>query len=133
MGVRRESVLGPHLGAGLGGKWELTDDLDSDRDAVIETHRKLIKQVERGDLDRLLTLERPIRQNRDMSQEHLRHTLADYTSGDGNIEDLRSAALGTAGQLADRVVGALTEYENSVEDEGALRARLSPLVREFAP
>jgi len=67
-----------------------------------------------------------------MIQEQLRVMLADYTSGDGNIADLQTAAESTAGRLADRVLAALTEYQSTNEDEGALRGRLSPLVREFA-
>ena len=58
--------------------------------------------------------------------------LADYTSADSNLADLQSAAESTSGPLADRILGALTEYENTSEDESALRGRLSPLVREFA-
>ena len=67
-----------------------------------------------------------------ISHTDLHRTLADYTSGEGNIGDLQAGAEACAGPLADRVLGALTEYENSAEDEGALRARLSPLVREYA-
>lgn len=54
VGVRRESELGPHLGAGYGGKWELTGDIQKDREAVVLTLQKLIDQVERGDLDDIL-------------------------------------------------------------------------------
>lgn len=57
VGVRRESALGPHLGAGFGGKWVLTGDIDADRAAVVSTLTKLIEQAERGDLDGLLTPE----------------------------------------------------------------------------
>ena len=53
VGVRRESEHGPHLGRGFGGRWELTGDIQ-DRTAVVLTLRKLIDQVERGDLDDLL-------------------------------------------------------------------------------
>lgn len=67
-----------------------------------------------------------------MTQDQLRMRLADYTSGDSNIADLQSDAESTSGRLADRILGALTEYRSTGEDEGALRARLSPLVREFA-
>ena len=55
VGVRRESKLGPHLGRGFGGKWVLTGDIDEDRTAVILTLKKLIDQVERGDLDDILS------------------------------------------------------------------------------
>jgi hypothetical protein len=54
IGVRRESEHGPHLGSGYGGKWELTGDIEEDREAVGLTLRKLIEQVERGDLDDIL-------------------------------------------------------------------------------
>lgn len=54
IGVRRESEHGPHLGRGYGGKWDLTGDLDKDREAVARTLKKLAEQVERGDLDDLL-------------------------------------------------------------------------------
>jgi hypothetical protein len=56
IGLRRESELGPHLGRGFGGKWVLTGDLSEDRRAVIAALEKLIKQVERGDLDDILSL-----------------------------------------------------------------------------
>jgi hypothetical protein len=55
IGVRRESEHGPHLGRGYGGKWELTGDIEEDRTAVALTLKKLIDQVECGDLDDILT------------------------------------------------------------------------------
>lgn len=54
IGVRRESEHGPHLGRGYGGKWELTGDIEEDREAVARTLEKLIEQVERGDFDDIL-------------------------------------------------------------------------------
>jgi hypothetical protein len=54
VGVRRESEHGPHLGRGFGGKWELTGKIEEDRAAVALTLKKLIDQVERGDLDDIL-------------------------------------------------------------------------------
>jgi hypothetical protein len=54
VGVRRESKLGPHLGRGYGGKWELTGELDEDRAGVVGALRGLIDLVERGDLDDIL-------------------------------------------------------------------------------
>ena len=54
VGVRRESEHGPHLGRGYGGKWELTGNIEEDREAVVLSLRKLIDQVERGDLDDVL-------------------------------------------------------------------------------
>ena len=56
IGIRRESEHGPHLGPGYGGKWELTGDLAEDREAVAETLRQLVDQVERGDLDHILNM-----------------------------------------------------------------------------
>lgn len=53
VGVRRESEHGPHLGSGYGGKWELTGNLDEDREAVALTLKQLAEQVERGDLDEI--------------------------------------------------------------------------------
>jgi hypothetical protein len=52
--VRRESEHSPHLGRGYGGKRELTGDIEEDRTAVALTLKKLIEQVERGDLDDIL-------------------------------------------------------------------------------
>lgn len=54
VGVRRESRYGPHLGQGIGGKWELTGDLGEDRAAVILALEKLIEKAKRGDLDEIL-------------------------------------------------------------------------------
>jgi hypothetical protein len=44
--------LGPHLGRGYGGRPELTGKLEEDRAAVVAILRK---QVERGDLDGILS------------------------------------------------------------------------------
>jgi hypothetical protein len=55
IGVRRESEYGPHLGRGVGGKWELTGNLDEDREAVIWALRELAQRAESGELDDLLT------------------------------------------------------------------------------
>lgn len=57
VGVRRESEYGPHLGRGVGGKWQLTGDLGEDRKAVIMALQQLIEQAERGELDDILTRE----------------------------------------------------------------------------
>lgn len=56
VGVRRESEYGPHLGRGVGGKWELTGDIGEDREAVILALRQLIQRAEGGELDDILTL-----------------------------------------------------------------------------
>jgi hypothetical protein len=55
VGVRRESELGPHLGRGYGGRWELTGEIAEDRASVAAILRKLMEQVERGDLDDILS------------------------------------------------------------------------------
>jgi hypothetical protein len=55
VGVRRESKLGPHLGQGFGGRWVLKGDIDEDRAAVVLILKKLIDQVECGDLDDILS------------------------------------------------------------------------------
>lgn len=57
IGVRRESKEGYHLGRGFGGRWELTGDVNRDRDAVVQVLERLALQVKRGDLDRILDRE----------------------------------------------------------------------------
>jgi hypothetical protein len=56
VGIRRESVAGPHLGAGWGGQIRLTNDVEHNRNEVIWGLRKLIEHAEAGDYDDLLTL-----------------------------------------------------------------------------
>lgn len=56
VGVRRESVNGPHLGRGVGGKWVLTGDLQEDRSAVIDALKSLIEKTRNGELDGILNL-----------------------------------------------------------------------------
>lgn len=54
VGVRRESVHGPHVGRGYGGTLELTGDLDRDRSDLVTVLRQLIDRAEQGELDDLL-------------------------------------------------------------------------------
>jgi hypothetical protein len=56
VGLRRESVAGPHLGAGWGGRVRLTNDVEHNRSEVVWTLRKLVERAEAGDFDDLLTL-----------------------------------------------------------------------------
>jgi hypothetical protein len=56
IGLRRESVSGPHLGPGAGLMVRLTGDLEDDRGRLIEIARNLAVQLESGELDHLLTL-----------------------------------------------------------------------------
>jgi hypothetical protein len=56
IGLRRESMLGPHVGRGAGVAVRLTGDLDEDRDNVISMVEQLLEEVRTGKLDYLLTL-----------------------------------------------------------------------------
>jgi len=56
IGIRRESVVGPHIGAGFGAQVRLTGDLDHNRSEVIVALTKLLEQTERGDFDGVLEL-----------------------------------------------------------------------------
>jgi hypothetical protein len=56
VGLRRESVAGPHLGAGWGGQVRLTEDVAHNRSEVVWALNKLIERAEAGDFDELLTL-----------------------------------------------------------------------------
>jgi hypothetical protein len=56
IGVRRDSKAGPHQGRGWGGKWELTEDLDENRQVVVDALRDLIAKTEKGELDSILAL-----------------------------------------------------------------------------
>jgi hypothetical protein len=56
VGVRRESVAGPHVGAGWGGQFRLTNDVEHNRGEVVWALDRLIERVKAGDLDNLLTL-----------------------------------------------------------------------------
>ena len=57
IGIRRESVLGPHLGQGFGGQWPLEASVDRNRDAVLQALRHIMEAVEAGELDHLLTVD----------------------------------------------------------------------------
>jgi len=56
VGVRRESTLGPHLGAGLGGTVRLRGNVVADRAEVVRTLEQLIDHARAGELDELLHL-----------------------------------------------------------------------------
>ncbi|HSS32502.1 MAG TPA: hypothetical protein VLL27_04400 [Solirubrobacterales bacterium] len=56
IGLRRESVSGPHLGSGAGLMVRLTGDLEDDRGRLIEIARNLAVELESGKLDQLLAL-----------------------------------------------------------------------------
>lgn len=58
----------------------------------------------------------------------LESVLRDFDAGDVGVADLRAAAHQDPSVLADQVLVALTEYENSTMDESELRARLAPIV-----
>lgn len=53
---RRESVLGPHVGAGIGGQIGLTADLDHNRSEVIIALELLLQDAKQKNLDHLLKL-----------------------------------------------------------------------------
>jgi hypothetical protein len=55
VGVRRESKLGPHLGRGYGGKWNLTGEIEDDRAGVVRALKELIDLVESGSCDDILS------------------------------------------------------------------------------
>jgi hypothetical protein len=56
VGIRRESVSGPHLGAGWGGRIRLTDDVARNRSEVVGALKRLIERAEAGDFDDLIKL-----------------------------------------------------------------------------
>ena len=56
IGIRRDSELGPHLGRGFGGKYVLSGDLASDREAVEGLLERLLERTRRGDLDDILAV-----------------------------------------------------------------------------
>ncbi|MEA2493944.1 MAG: hypothetical protein QOJ29_1855 [Thermoleophilaceae bacterium] len=56
IGIRRESVAGPYLGAGWGRQIRLTDDVEHNRSEVVWALEKLIEHTRAGDYDELLTL-----------------------------------------------------------------------------
>ncbi len=56
VGIRRESVAGPHLGAGWGGQIRLTDDVEHNRSEVIWALERLIEGTKAGRFDKLFTL-----------------------------------------------------------------------------
>lgn len=56
VGIRRESVTRPHLGAGWGGQIRLTDDVEHNRSEVVWALGRLTERASAGDFDDLLTL-----------------------------------------------------------------------------
>jgi hypothetical protein len=56
IGIRRESVSGPHIGEGFGVAVRLTGDLEEDRDSILASIERLLVQVKAGELDELLRL-----------------------------------------------------------------------------
>jgi hypothetical protein len=56
VGIRRESVAGPHLGEGWGGKIRLTDDVEHNRSEVVWALERLIEHTKAGDYDDLFKL-----------------------------------------------------------------------------
>lgn len=56
VGIRRESVAGPHLGVGWGGQIRLTEDVAHNRSEVVLALSLLIKRAEAGDFDEIVTL-----------------------------------------------------------------------------
>jgi hypothetical protein len=56
VGLRRESVNGPHVGAGWGGQIRLTDDVERNRAEVVMALEKLIENARAGEFDELLSL-----------------------------------------------------------------------------
>jgi hypothetical protein len=56
IGLRRESVAGPHIGPGAGLMVRLTGDLEKDREDLIAIARHLVERLETGELDELVTL-----------------------------------------------------------------------------
>lgn len=56
VGIRRESVAGPHLGAGWGGQIRLTEEVENNRREVVWALERLIDGTKAGRFDELLTL-----------------------------------------------------------------------------
>lgn len=56
VGIRRESVAGPHLGAGWGGQIRLTEDVEHNRREVVWALERLIESTKAGRFDELFTL-----------------------------------------------------------------------------
>lgn len=56
VGIRRESVAGPHLGAGWGGQIRLTEDVEHNRHEVVWALERLIEGTKAGRYDELFTL-----------------------------------------------------------------------------
>jgi hypothetical protein len=56
VGIRRESVAGPHLGAGWGGQIRLTEDVERNRGEVVWALERLIEGTKAGRFDELFTL-----------------------------------------------------------------------------
>lgn len=56
VGIRRESVAGPHLGAGWGGQIRLTEDVEHNRGEVVWALERLIEGAKAGHFDELFTL-----------------------------------------------------------------------------
>jgi len=56
VGIRRESVAGPHLGAGWGGQILLTEDVEHNRGEVVWALERLIEGTKAGRFDELFTL-----------------------------------------------------------------------------
>lgn len=56
VGLRRESMLGPHVGRGYGGAIRLTGDLEQDRADVVSALETLAAHVRSGDVDDLLSI-----------------------------------------------------------------------------
>jgi hypothetical protein len=58
----------------------------------------------------------------------LEEALRDFDPGDIAVPDLQAAAEQDPSALANQMLAALTEYENSSMDESDLRVRVAPLV-----
>jgi hypothetical protein len=56
VGIRRESVAGPHLGAGWGGQIRLTEDVEHNRRELVWALERLIEGTKAGRFDELFTL-----------------------------------------------------------------------------
>jgi Arc/MetJ-type ribon-helix-helix transcriptional regulator len=56
VGLRRESIFGPHVGPGYGGQYQLTGDLQEDREMVIKLVTNLLERARDGGIDSLIAL-----------------------------------------------------------------------------
>jgi hypothetical protein len=56
IGLRRESVSGPHVGAGWGRQIRLTEDVERNRAEVVSALETLVERAREGDFDELLIL-----------------------------------------------------------------------------